>query len=166
MENCIACRRDLAQPARQSRAGAPVFAAAPLLGLTLMLIKQGSFVDMYFNSAPTIDVVVRTEPAPWWQVLAAVGPSTIIFFAEIVWIVLLVRANRRSKTASGRDWEQMRWALDASLSEDAQRAKMGRAVLAAISKLQLSKDDREILRAATQRGPGLGDTEPRELEYE
>lgn len=86
---------------------------------------------MYPSPAPTIDVMVQTEPAPWWQVLAAVGPCIIIFLAEIVWIVFSVRANRRGKTASQLDWEQMRWALDASLSEDAQRAKMGRGVLAA-----------------------------------
>jgi hypothetical protein len=60
----------------------------------------------------------------------------------------------------------MRWALDASLSEDTQRAKMGRGALAALSRMQLSKDDRELLRVAIQRGSGLGETEPRELEYE
>lgn len=107
---------------------------------------------MYPSPAPTIDVMVQTEPAPGWQVLAAVGPCIIIFLAEIVWIVFLVRANRRSKTAGRLDWEQLRWALDASLSEDAQRAKMGRAVLAAISKLQLSKDDGEFLRVASRKG--------------
>lgn len=60
----------------------------------------------------------------------------------------------------------MRWALDASLSEDAQTAKMGRGALAALSRMQLSKDDREILRAATQRSSDLGETEPPTLEYE
>ena len=48
----------------------------------------------------------------------------------------------------------MRWALDDSLSEDTQKAKMGRSVLDALSRMPLSKDDREILRAATQRGFG------------
>lgn len=104
-------------------------------------------------------MMVQSDVAPWWTVLATVGPSIIIFLAEIVWIVLLVRANRRSKTASRLDWEQMRWALDASLSEDAQRAKMGRGVLAALSRLPLSKNDRELLRVASQRGPGPTETE-------
>lgn len=121
---------------------------------------------MYPSPAPTIDVMVQTDPAPWWQVLAAVGPYIIIFFAEIVWIVLLVRANRRGKTASRLDWEQMRWALDASLSEDAQRAKMGRGVLAALSRLPLSKNDRELLRVASESGSGPGEAEPPELEDE
>lgn len=114
---------------------------------------------MYPSPAPTTDVIVRTDPAPWWHVLAAVGPYIIIFLAEIVWIVLLLRANRRGKTASQLDWEQMRWALDASLSEDAQRAKMGRGVLAALSRLPLSKNDRELLRVASQSGPGPAETE-------
>lgn len=119
---------------------------------------------MYSNPAPMIDVVVRTDPAPWWQVVASVGPYIVIFLAEIVCVVLLVRANRRGKTPSRIDWEQMRWALDASLSHDAQRAKIVREVLAALSRLQLNKDDRELLRAATQRGPGPAETELPESE--
>lgn len=121
---------------------------------------------MHPSPAPTIGVIVRIDPAPWWQVLAAVGPYIIIFLAEIVWIVLLVRANRRRKTASRLDWEQLRWAIDASLSEDAQRARMGRGVLAALSRLPLSKNDRELLRAANERGFGTVETEPIELEDE
>lgn len=105
---------------------------------------------MYPSPAPTIDVIVRTDPAPWWQVLASVGPYLIIFLAEIVWIVLLIRANRRGKTATRLDWEQMRWVLDASLSEDDQRTKMGRGVLDALSRMPLSKDDRELLRIASE----------------
>jgi hypothetical protein len=122
-------------------------------------MKKESSVAMYFNSVPMADVVVRTEPAPWWQVLAAVGPYVIIFLCEILAIVLLVRGTRRAKTASRIDWEQLAWALDASVSEDTQRAKMGRRVLGALSQVQLSDVDRELLRAATTSTSGLMETE-------
>lgn len=119
---------------------------------------------MYPSPASTINVIVRTDPAPWWQILAAVGPYIIILLAEIVWIVLSARANRRGKTAMPLNWEQMCWALDASLSENAQKVKMGHQVLDALSRLPLSKNDRELLRVASQRVSGPGETEQRELE--
>lgn len=98
---------------------------------------------------PTVNVVMGAEPAPWWQILAVLGPFVLIMLVEIVVTVFLIRGRHQAKIRGGVDWDQMRWALDASVSEDPRRAKMGRRALAALSQLPLNRDDRELLTAAS-----------------
>lgn len=103
----------------------------------------------------TINIAMGAEPAPWWLVVAVSGPFVLIVLVEVVVTVFLVRGRHQAKIRGGVDWDQMRWALDASVSEDPRRARMGRRALAALSQLPLSKDDRAILSAASLLPPSV-----------
>lgn len=113
--------------------------------------------------AQTVDVVIHTDPSPWWQIVAAVGPIIIILIIEFVLIAVLVLRSfggRRGGFQAGQgsevDWEHLRWALDLSVSNDPRRARMGLHTLDALSRLPLKKEDRDLLTAASlrRRPPG------------
>lgn len=111
-------------------------------------------------AAQTIDVVIHADPAPWWQIVAAVGPVMLIFVIELVLIMLLVLRSFRGRRGgfhagqgSEVDWEHMRWALDASVSDEPRRARMGRRAIDSLSRLRLRKEDRDLLAAAAVRRP-------------
>lgn len=119
-------------------------------------------------AAQTIDVVIHTDPAPWWQIVAAVGPVMLIFVIELVLIVLVVLRSFRGRhggfqTVQGSevDWEHMRWALDASVSDDPRRARRGRRAIDSLSRLRLSEEDRDLLAAAAVGRPPSASSENR-----
>lgn len=115
---------------------------------------------MHPSPTQTIDVVKHTDPAPWWQIVAAVGPIILILIVELVIIAssfLRSFRDRRASIQAGQgseaDWEHMRWALDASVSDDPRRARMGRRAIDSLSRLRLGKEDRDLLAAAAVRRP-------------
>jgi hypothetical protein len=123
---------------------------------------------MYPSPAQTIDVVIHTGPAPWWQIVAAVGPIVLILIIELVLIVLLVLRSFRGRhggfqagQGSEVDWEHLQWALDSSASNDPQRARMGRLAVDSLSRLRLNKEDRDLLAAASLRRPPSVSSESR-----
>lgn len=108
----------------------------------------------------TIDVAIHTDPAPWWQIVAAVGPIILILIIELVLIVLLVLRSFRGRhggfqagQGSEVDWEHLQWALDSAVSNDPRRARMGRLAIDSLLRLRLNTEDRGLLAAASQRRP-------------
>lgn len=122
---------------------------------------------MQANPAQPIDVVIQTEPVPWWQIVAAVGPIILVLVIELVIIASLVLHSFRGRHAgragqgSEVDWEHIQWALDASVSNDPRKASMGQHTIDALLRLRLKKEDRDLLTAASVRRTPPASTESR-----
>ena len=104
---------------------------------------------------------VRTGPAEWWQVLAALGPLAVLLAAVIGAAVSLRTLKQRAATdtdalaqqreADNRSewWSRTQWALDSSLSADPRRAELGLGVLAVLADSGLaSPEELEIITVA------------------
>lgn len=97
--------------------------------------------------------------------MAAVGPIILVLVVELVIIASLVLRSIRGRHAgfqagqgSEVDWEHIQWALDASLSNDPRKARMGRHTIDVLSRLRLKKEDRDLLTAASVRRPPAAST--------
>lgn len=106
---------------------------------------------------------VRTGPAEWWQVLAALGPLAVLLAAVIGAAVSLRTLKQRAaadtdalaqqREADNRSewWSRTQWALDSSLSADPRRAELGLGVLAVLADSGLaSPEELEIITVAWQ----------------
>lgn len=112
-------------------------------------------------SADPVDVFVRTGPAEWWQVLAALGPLAVLIAALIGAAISLRTLRQRSAadTAAlaqqreadnrGEWWQRTQWALDSSLSAEPRRAELGLGILAVLADSGLaSPEELEIVTVA------------------
>lgn len=118
--------------------------------------------NMHSAPAQTIDVVLHTDPTPWWQIVAALGPIVLILIIELALIVLLVVRGFRGRhggfqagLGSEVDWEQLQWALNASLSSDPRKARIGQRAIDNLSQLRLKKKDRDLLNSLAETPHGV-----------
>lgn len=129
---------------------------------------QVQLFNMHPTPAQTIDVVLHTDPTPWWQILAALGPIVVILIIEMALIVLLVLRGFRGRhggfqagLGSEVDWEQLEWALNSSVSSDPRRARIGQHAIHNLSRLRLKKEDRELLNSLPETPHRSRQGEPR-----
>ena len=102
------------------------------------------------NDSSRIDVVVHTEPAEWWQILAAFTPLVILLGITALALLYSVRRAASNSQAGvemrADSWDRTRWALDMALDNNPKRRKVGRAVLAQLSTDHLiRKEDAQIV---------------------
>ena len=116
-------------------------------------------------AADPVEVFVRTGPAEWWQILAALGPLAVLIAAVIGAVFSLRTLQQRSaadaaalaqqREADNRTewWHRSQWALDSSLSPEPRRAELGLGIMAVLADSGLaSAEELEILTVAW-RGP-------------
>jgi hypothetical protein len=115
------------------------------------------------NHAPswsTIDVVVHTGDAEWWQIVAALWPLVVLLVAGIGWFALrrptvadAVAFDAETIAAGQSDWwPRARWALEASLAESPVRQEVGLAALELLNASSLSgKEEASITAEAWKR---------------
>ncbi|OOP65269.1 hypothetical protein BMF89_00005 [Arthrobacter sp. SRS-W-1-2016] len=120
----------------------------------------------------TVDVFVRTGPAEWWQILAALGPLAALLgaipIAYTVWRVrrhratagrsLLEQQRQTCATALAQQteaddraewWRRTQWALDRSLDDNEGARRLGLATLDALARSDLAREeDLKVLHAA------------------
>lgn len=97
----------------------------------------------------SIDVVVHSEPAEWWQVLAALTPlATLLVFVFVLLMLRRPATEAGSETPAER-WSRAEWALDMALDHNPKRQKVGLAVLDQLSTDRLvGKEEAHILAQA------------------
>lgn len=85
------------------------------------------------NASSHIDVVVHTEPAEWWQIVAAFTPLAVLLgiTALVLWFTVRGPASNSVVGVETRadSWDRTQWALDMALDENPARRNVGRAVL-------------------------------------
>jgi hypothetical protein len=98
-----------------------------------------------------IDVVVHSEPAEWWQIMAAFTPlatSLVLMFVVVTLGRSTAAATARSKRLAEL-WGRAEWAMEMALDDKPERRKVGLAVLDQISTDRLSgKADAQIVAQA------------------
>lgn len=127
---------------------------------------------MPLTPSPTpIDVIVHSNAAEWWQILGALGPLAVLLSAVLAgligWNTLKQRtaADARALTqkrqadagaleqktsADNRAewWRRAQWALDSSLSDDPDRAKLGLGVMTVLAGNPPGPDEVRIITIA------------------
>ena len=114
-------------------------------------------------SADPVEVFVRSGPAEWWQVLAALGPLAVLIAAVIGAVISLRMLKQRAtadtaalvqqREADNRSewWRRTQWALDSSLSADPGQAELGLGIMAVLAESDLaSPEELEIITVAWQ----------------
>ncbi|HSN35017.1 MAG TPA: hypothetical protein VLT34_01575 [Arthrobacter sp.] len=114
-------------------------------------------------SADPVEVFVRTGPAEWWQVLAALGPLAVLIAAVIGAIISLRTLQQRAaadsaalaqqREADNRSewWLRTQWALESSLSAEPRRAQLGLGIMEVLAGSGLaSPEELEIVTVAWQ----------------
>ena len=98
-------------------------------------------------SGPTLLVAADTTAAApsWWEIVAALAPVGTLAAAVVAAIVGLSTIRQRSYADRRAEfWRRTEWALEASVSSDAQLAAMGTMVLASLAKSDLIASDEEL----------------------
>ncbi|ACL41981.1 hypothetical protein Achl_4030 (plasmid) [Pseudarthrobacter chlorophenolicus A6] len=103
------------------------------------------------SPSPTpLDVFVHSGPAEWWQILAALGPLAVLvgalLAAFIGWNTLRQRTTADAKSlAQKREaddrsewWKRTQWAIDSSMSDEPDRAKLGLRVMSVLAESKLA----------------------------
>jgi hypothetical protein len=81
----------------------------------------------------------------WWEIVAALAPVGTLAAAVVAAIVGLRTLRQRSYSDRRAEfWRRAEWALEASVSQDAQLAVMGTMVLASLAKSDLIASDEEL----------------------
>lgn len=101
--------------------------------------------------SPTpLDVFVHSGPAEWWQILAALGPLAVLLGALLAafigWNTLRQRtaadakalAQKREADNRAEWWKRTQWAIDSSMSEEPDRAKLGLRVMSVLAESSLA----------------------------
>lgn len=96
-----------------------------------------------------IDVIVHTEPAEWWQIVAAFTPLAVLLVL-VVAAVIVVRAVRPGSQGEEETraewWNRAVWAMDMALDDKPERRNIGLAVLEQLSTSHLvGKEEAQIL---------------------
>lgn len=102
------------------------------------------------SPSPTpVEVFVQSGPADWWQVLSALGPLAIlaggILAAVIGWGTLRQRTEADSRAEW---WKRTQWAIDSSLSEDPDRAKVGLGLMEVLAAAAPGAEEVRIITVA------------------
>jgi hypothetical protein len=117
------------------------------------------------NHAPsrsTIDVIVHTGGAEWWQIVAALGPLVVLLVAGIGWFALrrptvadaVAALDAETIPASQSAWwSRARWALEASLDDDPAKREVGLAALELLNASSISGKEETLIIAEAWRGP-------------
>ena len=87
-----------------------------------------------------------TDSGPqWWDILAAFAPVGTFAAAVVAAIVGLNTIRQRSYSDRRAEfWRRTEWALEASVSPDAQLQAMGTMVLASLAKSDLIASEEEL----------------------
>ncbi|MDQ0261929.1 hypothetical protein [Sinomonas atrocyanea] len=95
-----------------------------------------------------LDVIVHTDPAPWWQTLAPYAPLlAALIAAGIAWRTLKERSRADNQSEW---WRRAQWAIDSSLSTDPDQAELGQKAIEVLGRSKLATDEElELLRVAT-----------------
>lgn len=101
------------------------------------------------TSTPSpLDVIVHTDPAPWWQTLAPYAPLLAALIAA--WIAWRTLKERSRADNQSEWWRRAQWAIDASLSTDPDHAEMGQKAIEVLGRSKLATDEElELLKVAT-----------------
>jgi hypothetical protein len=98
-----------------------------------------------------VEVVVRSDGADGWEILASLGPLAILLAALIAAFIgwrsmqTQAEAHRRSQW-----WERAEWALDAAMSSNMDRRVIGLGVLALLAESNLAgEEEARILQVAS-----------------
>lgn len=98
-------------------------------------------------------MIVHTEPAEWWEIVAALTP--LAGFLVIIAAVIVLYASRRAALSGvtgveiPADWDRTAWALDMALDDSRDRRNAGLAVLDQLSASHLTgKEDAQIVAQA------------------
>jgi hypothetical protein len=93
---------------------------------------------------------VDTGPAEWWQILAALGPLAVLLGALLAafvgWNTLRQRttadakalAQKRESDNRAEWWKRTQWAIDSSMSDEPDRAKLGLRVMSVLAESTLA----------------------------
>jgi hypothetical protein len=124
------------------------------------------------NPTPSpIEVLVRSGPAEWWQVLAALGPLAILIGAVLAAVIswwtlrqrtvadaLALAQRREADTGSLKQkteadsraewWRRTQWAIDSSLSIDPDRAKVGLGLMEILAETAPGAEELRIISVA------------------
>ena len=118
-----------------------------------------------------VDVILHSNPAEWWQVLGALGPLAVLLSAIVAGLIgwntlkqrtaadALALAQKREADAKALDqktkadsraewWRRAQWALDSSLSDDPDRAKLGLGIMAVLASNPPGPDEVRIITIA------------------
>jgi hypothetical protein len=88
---------------------------------------------------------VDSGPAEWWQILAALGPLAVLLGALLAafigWNTLRQRtsadakalAQKRESDNRAEWWKRTQWAIDRSMSDERDRAKLGLRVMSVLA---------------------------------
>lgn len=110
-----------------------------------------------------LEVLVHTGPAEWWQILAALGPLAVLLGALLAaligWHTLRQRttadakalAQKREADNRSEWWKRTQWAIDNSLSEEPDKAKLGLRVMTVLAESSLAgPEELKIITSAWQ----------------
>jgi hypothetical protein len=102
------------------------------------------------NPTPSpIDVLVHPVPAADWQVWAAFAPLLAAIIAAAIAGAALWQRRRADNRAEW--WRRAQWALDASLSSQATRAKLGQQAISILGRSKLATpEDGVLLKIGTE----------------
>jgi hypothetical protein len=116
-----------------------------------------------------VPVSVVAPPPEWWQIVAALGPFAVLIAALAAAVDGLMTLHERRKADAGslaqkaeadmrsEWWSRAQWALDASLSGDAIRRRMGLRIMAVLARSELAgTEETRIIEVVWQSLPEAG----------
>lgn len=101
-------------------------------------------------SPSPVHVIVDAGAAEWWQILAALGPLAVLLGALLAafvgWNTLRQRttadakalAQKRESDNRAEWWKRTQWAIDSSMSDEPDRAKLGLRVMSVLAESTLA----------------------------
>jgi hypothetical protein len=110
--------------------------------------------------APTpvpVEVFLRSGPAEWWQIVAALAPVAVLI-AAAVGAFMAWQTLRQKAIADDRAewWKRTQWALDSALDEDEDPRALGLAALEVLASSELARNEElELLDIAWKSVNGL-----------
>jgi hypothetical protein len=95
--------------------------------------------------APTpvpVEVFLRSGPAEWWQIVAALAPVAVLI-AAAVGAFMAWQTLRQKAIADDRAewWKRTQWALDSALDEDEDTRALGLAALEVLASSELARNE-------------------------
>jgi hypothetical protein len=108
-----------------------------------------------------VEVILRSNPAEWWQVLAALGPLAVLIGAILAALIGWNSLRQRTAADAGalvqktdadnraEWWRRAQWALDASVDAKPEKQDIGLAVLELLNTSRLAgPEEAQILAEA------------------
>ncbi|WP_369046187.1 hypothetical protein [Sinomonas sp. P10A9] len=100
-------------------------------------------------SPSPIDVIVHSDPAAWWQMLAPYAPLLAAVIAG--WIAWKALKQRSLADNRAEWWRRAQWALDASMSAEPRRREMGQQAIDRLGQSPLAgPEDLDFLEIGTE----------------